>query len=166
MDIKEALRNFSERKIVVVGDVMLDRFVYGNVERISPEAPVPVVKVEREVYGLGGAANVAANVKALGGEVSLFGYTGDDSARKTLVKELAERKIKHTLLPEFTQTIEKTRIIGARALQLAFGAPPLIKPKKGISSYLLSREEFDKKIIPISVIRRLPNGQELRIEVQ
>jgi DNA-directed RNA polymerase subunit K/omega len=60
---------------------------------------------------------------------------------------------------------EKTRIIGARALQLAFGAPPLIKPKKGISPYYLSREEFDKKAIPISVIRKLPNGQKLRIEV-
>ncbi len=118
MDIKEALKNFSKKRIAIVGDVMLDKFVYGNVERVSPEAPVPVIRVENEVYGLGGAANVAANIKSLGGEVSLFGYTGDDSAKEILIKELSKREIEYELFPNFTQTIEKTRIIGNRRHQI------------------------------------------------
>jgi DNA-directed RNA polymerase subunit K/omega len=60
---------------------------------------------------------------------------------------------------------EKTRIIGARALQLAFGAPPLLESKKVISPYDLARKEFEEKVIPLSVIRNLPNGQFIRIEV-
>ena len=66
------------RPILVVGDVMLDHFVIGRVERISPEAPVPVVCFEQEQYRLGGAANVAHNVAALGGSVELLGVIGDD----------------------------------------------------------------------------------------
>ncbi len=60
---------------------------------------------------------------------------------------------------------EKTRIVGARALQLAFGAPALTDSKKMISPYDLARKEFDEKVIPLSVIRNLPNGQHIRIEV-
>ena len=60
---------------------------------------------------------------------------------------------------------EKTRIIGARALQLAFGAPPLLSNKKVISPYDLAKEEFVEKVIPLSVIRNLPNGQFIRLEV-
>ena len=60
---------------------------------------------------------------------------------------------------------EKTRVIGARALQLAFGAPPLVDSKKLIAPYQLAVQEFQEKVIPISVIRNLPNGQQIRIEV-
>ncbi|MEK6902484.1 MAG: DNA-directed RNA polymerase subunit K [archaeon] len=60
---------------------------------------------------------------------------------------------------------ERTRLIGARALQLAFGAPALLDTKKVISPYDLSRKEFDEKVIPLSVIRALPNGTNIRIEV-
>lgn len=60
---------------------------------------------------------------------------------------------------------EKTRIIGARALQLAFGAPALLENKKVLSPYDLARAEFDEKVIPLSVIRNLPNGQHIRLEV-
>ena len=68
----ELLRRASERAIVVYGDVMLDEFVWGEVTRISPEAPVPVVDVRRESVHLGGAANVLANVIALGARLLLF----------------------------------------------------------------------------------------------
>lgn len=60
---------------------------------------------------------------------------------------------------------EKTRIVGARALQLAFGAPPLVTSKKATSPYDLSKIELDEKVIPLSVIRNLPNGQHIRLEV-
>ena len=68
------------KSVVVVGDVMLDVFVFGQVTRISPEAPVPVVRVTSETERLGGAANVALNVKSLGGKAVLVGVVGDDSA--------------------------------------------------------------------------------------
>ncbi|MFH0970207.1 MAG: DNA-directed RNA polymerase subunit K [Candidatus Diapherotrites archaeon] len=60
---------------------------------------------------------------------------------------------------------EKTRIMGARSLQLAFGAPPLIEAKKMRTPYELARKEFDEKVIPLSIIRNLPNGEHIRIEV-
>src|SRR3990167_3885452 len=71
---------FTEHPILVVGDLMLDKYVYGTATRISPEAPVPVVKYEREEYKLGGAGNVVANIKALGGNPVPVGVLGSDSA--------------------------------------------------------------------------------------
>jgi bifunctional ADP-heptose synthase (sugar kinase/adenylyltransferase) len=67
------LKKFGRRRVLVVGDLMLDRFVYGSVSRISPEAPVPVVKVERESSMPGGASNVACNIRALGGRAAVAG---------------------------------------------------------------------------------------------
>ena len=69
-------------KVFVLGDVMLDKFVYGRVERISPEAPIPVLHHQSEEVMLGGAANVARNIIALGGEVLLVGAVGDDEGRQ------------------------------------------------------------------------------------
>lgn len=76
--ISEILEKFNHRHIMIVGDVMLDRYLYGTVSRISPEAPVPVLDYERTDERLGGAANVALNVLAMGGEVTLVGMTGQD----------------------------------------------------------------------------------------
>ena len=83
--VEAILRALKGRPVVVVGDVMLDVFVFGQVTRISPEAPVPVVRVTQETERLGGAANVALNVKSLGGRVSLIGVVGDDSAGAHLI---------------------------------------------------------------------------------
>ena len=68
------------RTVLIIGDLMLDQFVMGGVDRISPEAPVPVVRFDREEYRLGGAANVAHNVVALGGRVQAIGLAGADEA--------------------------------------------------------------------------------------
>lgn len=83
------VERFSQADILVVGDVMLDRFIWGKVRRISPEAPVPVVEVESETQMLGGAANVVHNVVALGGKTRLCGLVGDDEAGE-LVAELLD----------------------------------------------------------------------------
>jgi len=80
---------FADRPVLVVGDVMLDHFVVGRVTRISPEAPVPVVAFERDEHRLGGAANVAHNVRALGGRVAVVGTVGRDRAAETLAGALA-----------------------------------------------------------------------------
>jgi D-beta-D-heptose 7-phosphate kinase/D-beta-D-heptose 1-phosphate adenosyltransferase len=74
----------AHRRVVVVGDVMLDRFVVGSVTRISPEAPVPVVRFESEYSRLGGAANVAHNLAALGARATLIGLVGTDAAAAQL----------------------------------------------------------------------------------
>src|ERR1700722_15201355 len=80
----EFLSRFKDARVLVVGDVMLDRFVYARVSRISPEAPVPVLAVEREVMSLGGAGNVARNVVSLGGRATLIGGKGNDAAGAAL----------------------------------------------------------------------------------
>jgi rfaE bifunctional protein kinase chain/domain len=108
----------ARRRILVVGDVMLDRYWYGAVDRISPEAPVPVVRVEREEERLGGAANVALNVKTLGARATLLTVVGEDHAADALRKLLAARGIEAVLRtdPQLS-TIVKLRVIG-RAQQL------------------------------------------------
>lgn len=111
MNLKEIIEEFPKKRIVVVGDVMLDKYIYGEVDRISPEAPVPIVKVEKEVYELGGAANVAANVVSLGGKAFLFGYIGSDYSGKILSNEINKKGIKYNLPEVLSQTTRKTRVI-------------------------------------------------------
>src|SRR5687768_7798279 len=72
------------RTVLIIGDLMLDHFIIGGVDRISPEAPVPVVRFDHEEFRLGGAANVAHNVTALGGRVEMIGLTGDDAEAERL----------------------------------------------------------------------------------
>src|SRR5947209_11168354 len=91
--LRAIIERFNGRRIAVLGDVMLDRYLWGRVERISPEAPVPVVEVERESCSLGGAGNVAANLCALGAQVVLFAVTGDDEPGRTLRQELRRRQV-------------------------------------------------------------------------
>ena len=100
-------------RVLVVGDVMLDRYWFGAVDRISPEAPVPVVRVNREEERLGGAANVALNVKTLGAQATLLTVVGDDEPARTL-KKLLERQGVTALLGSDPQlyTIVKLRVIG------------------------------------------------------
>ncbi len=113
-----SLQALEQRRVLVVGDVMLDRYWHGSVERISPEAPVPVVRVSREEERLGGAANVALNVKTLGSRVTLLTVVGTDAAAASL-KLLLERQGIETRLGQDARlrTIVKLRVIG-RAQQL------------------------------------------------
>ena len=87
-------------RVLVVGDVMLDRYWFGNVDRISPEAPVPIVHVQRTEERPGGAANVARNVAALGGQATLLSVVGDDEAGRSLAalleKALVQSHTRHT----------------------------------------------------------------------
>jgi D-glycero-beta-D-manno-heptose-7-phosphate kinase len=82
--LRHILADFPRQRILVVGDVMLDRFLWGKVSRISPEAPVPVVEINRESMFPGGAANVARNLRALGSSVSVLGVLGDDDTGEQL----------------------------------------------------------------------------------
>jgi len=111
----ELVSGFRERRIVVYGDVMLDEFVWGDVRRISPEAPVPVVEIRRESAHLGGAANVLSNLRALGVRSSLVGVVGQDRAGERVRAELRESGALDTeenLVVDVSRpTTVKTRII-------------------------------------------------------
>ncbi len=89
----EFLKDFSKKKILVIGDVMLDKTIVGDVSRISPEAPIQIVNVREEFYEPGGAANTAANIASLEGNVSLFGFVGEDYNAEVLLKILNKKKI-------------------------------------------------------------------------
>jgi len=82
------LNNFKKAAVLVIGDLVMDHFVWGKVRRISPEAPVPVVEVSSESFMLGGAANVVNNIHSLGGKVLVCGVVGRDEMGKKLVHEL------------------------------------------------------------------------------
>src|ERR1700738_3018741 len=111
--VEDLLREFSTKRVLVIGDLMLDEFVWGRVSRISPEAPVPVVEVLRESYYPGGAANVARNVREWGTGACVMGLIGNNSAGTQLRKILGETGIRHETAPIAStfQTIVKTRII-------------------------------------------------------
>jgi D-beta-D-heptose 7-phosphate kinase/D-beta-D-heptose 1-phosphate adenosyltransferase len=113
-NLKSIVSKFSQVKILVIGDLILDEYIYGGVERISPEAPVPVVWANEKKYLPGGAANVANNIVSLGADVSLVGIVGKDSQAETLLSELKNRRIDtNGVFSVFNRyTSVKTRIVG------------------------------------------------------
>ena len=82
------LEQFKNKKILVIGDIMLDKYIWGDVSRISPEAPVQVVNVLRETYAPGGASHVATNASALNANVLMVGIAGNDDAKNMLIDEV------------------------------------------------------------------------------
>lgn len=111
--IKNAIKNFSKKRILVIGDIMLDHYVFGEVARISPEAPIPVLKKVREEYMPGGAGNVASNLSSLGAKVWVAGIVGNDHAFLTLKKMFKEKKINFeaVLVNPDKPTITKERFV-------------------------------------------------------
>jgi len=123
----QQLPDFSKARLLVVGDVMLDRYWFGDVSRISPEAPVPVVKVERSEERPGGAANVARNCAALGASVGLLSVVGDDEAGRILRRQMADGGIAASLLADpAIDTTVKLRVIGRQQqlLRIDFETSP------------------------------------------
>jgi len=110
---EEIVARFPRQHILVAGDVMLDEFVWGDVSRISPEAPVPVVEVTGETFFAGGAANVARNLRGMGARSSIAGVRGADPAGEKLAALLEESLIDHSalLVSPASPTIVKTRVI-------------------------------------------------------
>ncbi len=111
---KTLIEKFNEKTILVLGDVMLDRYIWGKVSRISPEAPVPVVEVQNETYVPGGAANTSNNIVALGGKAFLIGMVGDDAHKEILIKELEQRGITSQLVLDNRPTTTKIRVMGQK----------------------------------------------------
>lgn len=132
------LKKISTLRILVIGDVMLDRYLWGDATRISPEAPVPVVDITRESVTAGGAANVALNLASLGAHATVAGYFGADVAGRTLAATLAEKKIDTLATPGTAQTIVKTRVLVQRQqlCRLDRESPP--------SAYAVTADQAEK----------------------
>ena len=121
------IEDLKKARVLVVGDVMLDRYWFGDVNRISPEAPVPVVKIDRSEERLGGAANVARNIVALGAQAALISVTGRDEAGACLDRLLREESIQAVLHhDEGISTTIKLRVIGRQQqlLRIDFETQP------------------------------------------
>jgi D-beta-D-heptose 7-phosphate kinase/D-beta-D-heptose 1-phosphate adenosyltransferase len=118
---RDLIGRFAGQRVLVVGDAMLDRFIVGRVTRISPEAPVPVVRVQSEYIRLGGAANVAHNIAALGGRPSLVAIVGADAGAARLEDQLVAAGVELSGLVEdgSRPTTEKVRIVTERNQQVA-----------------------------------------------
>jgi len=115
MDIQKLISSFSDKKILIVGDVMIDAYLWGDVNRISPEAPVPIVACTTRENRLGGAANVAINVKALGAEAILCSVVGKDEKAKVFFERLRKHNLPETgiITDAERPTTVKTRVISA-----------------------------------------------------
>ncbi len=126
--LPSSLPDFSQANILVVGDLMLDRYWFGDTGRISPEAPVPIVKVNATDNRPGGAGNVALNIAALGAKVTLIGVTGQDEASRHLKEQLSAAHVKHNLYElSSVSTILKLRVISRhqQLIRLDFEDAPL-----------------------------------------
>jgi len=158
------------RRVLVLGDVMLDEFLWGRVSRISPEAPVPVVQVTRQSFHLGGAGNVAANVRSLGGTAVLAGVVGRDAAGARVSEALAAAGVESRLvdLGRERPTTVKTRIVahGQQVVRAdredASDAPPHAEAAllESIRSELpscaaLVVSDYEKGVVTASLLRRV-----------
>jgi len=168
----EILTGMRERKVVVLGDVMLDEFVWGDVTRISPEAPVPVVNVRRESVHLGGAANVLANLLSLGARASVIGVVGEDAAGETIratLREIGAQQADDLLIVDPARpTTTKTRIIAHNQMvvradrerqapvddEIAARIIDLIKERlKDADALVVS--DYDKGVVTPSILARV-----------
>jgi D-beta-D-heptose 7-phosphate kinase/D-beta-D-heptose 1-phosphate adenosyltransferase len=121
-ELLRTIARFRGRRVLVVGDLMLDQYIRGNVSRISPEAPVPVVRVTGETYIPGGAGNVVSNLAALGAVVSVVGVVGEDEAGRRLLEQFRGRgvDVEGVCVDVERQTTQKCRVVAERQQALRF----------------------------------------------
>ena len=159
------LRSMRERRVLVLGDVMLDEFLWGRVSRISPEAPVPVVQVTGQSFHLGGAGNVAASVRSLGGGAVLAGVVGQDAAGERVREGLAAAGVVSCLvaLGDERPTTVKTRIV-------AHGQQVVRADREDAADVPAARADGARRVGPpgASLLRRpgdlgLPEGRRHRL---
>ena len=108
------LKQLSKGNVLVFGDVILDRYISGTVDRVSPEAPVPVLQPSKEDIRLGGAANVAVNLSSLGSKATLIGVTGRDDSSNQIKDLLKKNKIRNALTKSLNPSISKLRFLAGQ----------------------------------------------------
>lgn len=166
----EILQTLRDRFVVVLGDLMLDEFVWGDVTRISPEAPVPVVDVRRESVHLGGAANVLANLVALGAKGTVVGVVGNDPAGRRLRIDLNElgAQDRYLIVDESRPSTTKTRIIAHSQLVVRADRESRVPVQPDIEEQIVSRlkealdhadafvvSDYDKGVVTQGVLRQI-----------
>jgi len=141
--MKDLFKKFSKTGVLVLGDLMVDQYIWGKVKRISPEAPVPVVEVTREDLLLGGAANVAHNIQSLGGKVFIAGTIGSDDTGKMLINKLTEKGLNTDgiIIDNERPTTVKTRVIAHSQQVVRFDKEVKSNISKSTSSLLLEYVE-------------------------
>ncbi|MFN3480757.1 MAG: D-glycero-beta-D-manno-heptose-7-phosphate kinase [Thermodesulfovibrionales bacterium] len=152
MKLHSILKFFRGKHILVIGDIILDRYIWGKVNRISPEAPVPIVEVTDDSFLLGGAANVANNIVSLGGNATVAGVVGKDRAGEVVTDLLRERKIELALFEDSRPTTIKTRVIAHNQQVVRFDKEDRTtisgKVLSGIIDYLrASLRDYDAVIL-------------------
>jgi rfaE bifunctional protein kinase chain/domain len=155
VDYKELFKSFPSVKIGVVGDVMLDTYWWGNVERISPEAPVPVVTVDRKEYRIGGAGNVALNLASLGTPVSVFSVVGHDEDGQILTGLLREKKIDTSYMLDCANriTTNKMRVISRNQQMMRLDSETILPLDPGQEQKLIDQVElFIHEHSPVAII--------------
>ena len=169
-NLKQIVRKFKQANILVVGDLILDEYIWGSVERISPEAPVPVLWAKKRTFVPGGTANVANNICSLGGKVTLLGVTGSDANSEILLSELKKRKIntRGIFVESNRHTTVKTRILAGHQqvvrvdwehthdLPKELNAKILRFIQKNINSFdAIIIEDYGKGVINIALLKAL-----------
>ena len=165
--IDQLLDQVRSVRVLVVGDLMLDRYISGSVDRVSPEAPVPVVRVEAERYAVGGASNVAANVISMGGSCAVVGMVGRDADGRALLEVLASRgaNCEGVLVSEGRPTTVKTRVLAQHQQVVRFDrevdsvAAPQVADELADRVRVASREcdvivvqDYDKGVLAAEVV--------------
>ncbi len=173
IDYKRYFDRFNGKKVLVVGDVMVDTYVLGKVNRVSPEAPVPIVSLDKIEERLGGAANVALNIVALGANPIVCSVVGNDDAGKSLVKLLHDSGVSHEglIFSEIRKTTVKTRVIGNNQHLLRIDAEQTHDIDANDSEQLVNRikallhkgvdaiifEDYNKGVLTADVIAKIIN---------
>jgi rfaE bifunctional protein kinase chain/domain len=168
--VSELIRAMRDRKVVVLGDVMLDEFVWGDVTRISPEAPVPVVDVRRESVHLGGAANVLANLVALGARGSVVGVIGNDGTGERLRSGLRDLGThdQSLIVDDTRPSTTKTRIVAHNQLVVRADRESRIPVSANIEEQIISClkdelkradafvvSDYDKGVVTPAILREV-----------
>jgi len=169
MNIQKIFEDFNSLNVLIIGDVMLDSYIWGAVERISPEAPVPIVTVKKKDFRLGGAANVALNVASLGAKPILCALIGDDEEGKKLIQRLDEGKISKDgiVVSSHRPTTVKTRIIASsqhvvrvdeesdKVVNAQEEHDLLLRIEKLLPScHVVIFEDYDKGVLNTSIIEK------------
>ena len=127
--MKEIIEKFGEAGILVVGDIMLDQYIWGKVRRISPEAPVPIVEVTREDFRLGGAGNVVNNIVSLGGKARVAAVAGDDNRGRVLKEKLRSIGVSDEgIFHEYGRQQGRVQTAPKRAMNKRQGLLPQVRP--------------------------------------
>ncbi len=155
----DLISKFPDITVGVIGDIILDKYLWGDVERISPEAPVPVVDVKKETVSLGGASNVTNNIASLDAKAYMIGVVGDDENAKIIENLLKSKNINPVLIKDKSRpTIEKTRIIAVSQQLLRIDREDRSKLSTGIEDKIINEIKNIKDEINVFIVSDYGKG--------